>query len=228
MVVLVVTLWLVLISKVDKKKAKRWTLIFVLWLATTAGIAATGILRKETLPPPWIAVVLPALVGAVVLATREFGKTLLVSVPLWALIALQGFRLPLELVMHRAYQEGIMPVQMSYSGRNFDILTGVFALILAFFITRINAPSTWLLWIWNTVGFVLLLNVVIVAILSTPTPFRVFMNEPANIWITYPPFIWLPTFLVPSALFGHLLFFRYLLGNRQQSKAKSDLHTSLV
>ena len=49
-------------------------------------------------------------------------------VPLWILVAVQGFRLPLELAMHRLYERGIMPEQMSYSGRNFDIVTGATAL----------------------------------------------------------------------------------------------------
>jgi hypothetical protein len=48
-------------------------------------------------------------------------------VPLAVLVGVQGFRLPLELLMHRAYAEGLMPVQMSYSGRNFDIVTGTTA-----------------------------------------------------------------------------------------------------
>lgn len=36
------------------------------------------------------------------------------------------------------------------------------------------------------------------------------MNEPANVWITWPPFVWLPAVLVPVALLGHLLLFRRL------------------
>ena len=47
------------------------------------------------------------------------------------LVGVQGFRLPLELAMHRMYERGIMPVQMSYSGLNYDILTGIRALVVA-------------------------------------------------------------------------------------------------
>jgi hypothetical protein len=32
------------------------------------------------------------------------------GVPLWALVGFQIFRLPLELLMHRAYVEGLLPV----------------------------------------------------------------------------------------------------------------------
>ena len=53
------------------------------------------------------------------------------GLPLWVLVAVQGFRLPLELAMHEMYERGVMPVQMSYEGSNYDILTGITALIVA-------------------------------------------------------------------------------------------------
>jgi hypothetical protein len=36
------------------------------------------------------------------------------------------------------------------------------------------------------------------------------MNEPANVWVTRPPFVWLPAVLVLAALLGHLVLFRRL------------------
>ncbi len=39
---------------------------------------------------------------------------------------------------------------------------------------------------------------------------RKFFNEPANTFVTYFPFVWLPAFLVQAAWFGHLLVFRRL------------------
>jgi hypothetical protein len=34
------------------------------------------------------------------------------------------------------------------------------------------------------------------------------MNDPANLLPSTFPYVWLPTFLVQAALFGHLLVFR--------------------
>lgn len=64
---------------------------------------------------------------------------------------------------------------------------------------------------WNTLGLVLLANIVTVALLSAPTPLRVFMNEPANVWITHAPWVWLPAVMVFAALAGHVLVYRRLL-----------------
>lgn len=63
---------------------------------------------------------------------------------------------------------------------------------------------------WNLLGLGLLLNIVTISLLSAPTPFRVFQNEPSSAWITQVPWVWLPTVLVLAALLGHLLVFRWL------------------
>jgi fructose-specific phosphotransferase system IIC component len=110
--------------------------------------------------------------------------------------------------MHRAYVEGIMPVQMSYSGFNYDILTGITAGALGFWLHRRRVPR-WVVASWNLLGFLLLVNVVTIAIVSTPV-FRWFGNERLNVFVTYPPFVWLPAILVPAALMGHILVWRRL------------------
>lgn len=43
-----------------------------------------------------------------------------------------------------------------------------------------------------------------------PTPLRLFMNEPSNIWVTGSPYVLLPGVLVVAAITGHLLVFRLL------------------
>ena len=60
-----------------------------------------------------------------------FGRRFADKLPLVALIGFQAFRLPLELVMHRAAAAGIMPNVMMFTGYNFDIVTGATALPLA-------------------------------------------------------------------------------------------------
>ena len=117
--------------------------------------------------------------------------------------------MPLELVLHQMYAEGVIPVQMTFEGRNLDIATGVLAAVLGLWLWK-GRRSASLVLIWNILGLVLLVNIVAVAILSTPVPFRYFMNEPANLLPSTFPYVWLPTFLVQAALFGHFLVFRAL------------------
>ena len=180
-----------------------------LWMAITYGAAAAGLLKFGPMPPPIAFVLIPMFIGVIVLARSRFGLRLATELPLAALVGFQAFRFPLELIMHRAYSEGIMPVQMSYSGRNFDILTGITALVVASLIALKRMPVRGVK-IWNWGGTLLLLNIVVIALVSTPTPIRLFHNEPANVWIADAPFIWLPALFVAYALLGHLLIFRKL------------------
>ena len=137
------------------------------------------------------------------------GTRLIRGLPLAALVGYQVFRFPLELLMHRAYVEGIMPVQMSYSGRNFDILTGISAgllglVLLAHPTCRAGSiqPGTWR-------ASRLLVNIVTVAVLSTPA-FGWFGRDRLNVFVLYPPFVWLPAVMVLAALMGHILVWRKL------------------
>jgi hypothetical protein len=179
------------------------------WIAVTGVAAARGALHFEA-PPTMLALFPAVLAIAFGLALSPLGKQIALGLPLAALVGYQGFRVLVELLLHRAYVEGLMPVQMSYAGRNFDIITGVTALMLGAWLATGERHARAVIFVWNTLGLALLVNVVVVAILSAPTPLRVFMNEPANVWITHAPWVWLPAVLVLAALSGHVLVYRRL------------------
>jgi hypothetical protein len=179
------------------------------WMALTGAAAQSGVLRRwEATPPPFGLLVLATVALAGLLAWSGFGRRLAAFLPLWTLVAVQAFRLPLELAMHAMYARGIMPVQMSYSGRNFDVVTGASALVVAALVAS-GRGGRRLVTAWNVLGLALLVNVVAVALLGTPR-FRYFGEQSLNTWITYPPFVWLPAVMVLAALAGHLLIFRAL------------------
>lgn len=197
----------------EPERAVRRAVIVVLiaaaWMTATWAAAASGVLRRwDAAPPPFAILVAGVVALAVLIAFSSYGRRLAVGVPLWMLVAVQGFRLPLELAMHAMYERGIMPEQMSYSGRNFDVLTGATALVVAGLVRAGRAPH-WLVPAWNLLGLALLINVVTIAIVSTP-PFGYFGPERLNVWVTYPPFVWLPAVMVVAALAGHLVIFRAL------------------
>jgi hypothetical protein len=190
-----------------------WALIlgvFLFWLLVPAVLATRGDLSLDApLPTPGAALFVLLTLATIVLAFSRFGARLAAGIPMAALVGYQAFRVPLELALHALYTEGVIPVQMTYSGRNFDIVTGVLAVVLALLLRAGRCPR-WLVLAWNILGLALLANILVVAILSAPTPFRYFTNEPANLLASTFPYVWLPTFLVQAALFGHLLVFRAL------------------
>jgi hypothetical protein len=106
---------------------------------------------------------------------------------------------------------------MTFEGRNFDILAGITAPIIAYLGIRITGVNRPLLLIWNFVCLGLLINIVVNALFAAPTPVQKFAFDQPNIAILYFPFSWLPTFIVPIVLFGHLISIKQLLNLKQQN-----------
>lgn len=98
---------------------------------------------------------------------------------------------------------------MTYTGRNFDIVAGVTGGILGLWLFRREIPPI-ILHLWNVGCLALLANIVTVAVLSTPVPFRVFAEGATHVVPSTFPYVWLPTVLVQVALAGHLLLYRKL------------------
>jgi hypothetical protein len=209
---------------VRRRRAVRLSAAVLVWLLGTALIAASGVLRRfDATPPPFALLVLAVAVVGVAVPCSPLGTRLVRGVPLSALVGFQVFRFPLELLMHRTYVEGVMPVQMSFSGQNYDIVSGITAGVLGSWLARARAPR-WVVAAWNILGFALLANIVTVAVLSTPI-FRRFGDDRLNIFVTYPPFVWLPAVLVMAALMGHVLVWRWL-STKQESLGEAPLRVS--
>ena len=188
-----------------------------LWLGVTGGLAIAGVLSFETMPPTMLIVMALLTAGTVMFALSGVGSALASELPLAALVGFQSFRILVELWLHRGYELGHFPVQMTYSGLNFDVVTGVSALLVAWLVHRGVAGRRVVL-AWNVVGLGLLATIVTIAILSAPLPFRLFTAGPANVYVTGFPGVWLPAVMVQAALLGHVLVFRRLLGQGAASE----------
>lgn len=100
---------------------------------------------------------------------------------------------------------------MTFEGRNYDILAGITAPFIAYFGFTQRKISRQLIVAWNFIALALLLNIIVNALLSAPTPLQKFAFDQPNIAIVNFPFSWLPTFIVPMVLFVHLASIRQLL-----------------
>lgn len=198
----------------QRRRATLWTAAAMAgWLAVTGGLAAAGVLDEwDTMPPRALPMLLISTLVVIACARSSFGRCLAEGLPLGMLVGFQAFRIPVEIMLHRAYEQGVIGVQMTWSGRNFDIVTGLSALVLGLWLSRRGeqrpAPRG-VIWAWNLLGLGLLINVVTIALLSMPTPMRVFEGPP-NVWVASFPYVWLPTVMVMTALLGHLLVARRL------------------
>lgn len=123
-----------------------------------------------------------------------------------SIYALQSFRIPVEFLLSFLMAERLLPREMTWAGWNFDILTGVTALGMAFlaYKKRLNRKIEL---VWNFAGLGLVLWVMCTGLLSAP-PLRLIQTEPPTFIVGYFPFNFLPQFLVPLAITLHLIVLR--------------------
>ena len=167
---------------------------------------------------------IPFIVIIVVTFLKGTGR-ILSSIPAKSIVQLQVFRVFVEILLWALFIQNLLPVQMTFEGRNWDILSGVTAPLAAIFLSR----SKWGLAIWNVVCLGLLINIMSVAILSMPTPLRAFNNEPANTIVAEFPFILLPGALVPLAYGLSLLSLRQVFSlNLKDEETSATPHAAGV
>lgn len=197
---------------VRRRRTAFAALGMVAWLVLVAALALSGALgRFDVKPPPmmvWFAATFALPIGV---ALSPLGRRLAIALPFGALVGFQAFRLPLELVMHRAATDGLMPNVMTYTGYNFDILSGITALALGVGFSLGNVPRV-LVVAWNVLGSCLLAVIVGVAVAATPL-FKAFGEDQVNVWVTRFPYAWMSV-MVGGALFGHLLVWKKLAATR--------------
>jgi hypothetical protein len=107
---------------------------FVLWFVFTGFLTANGFFLKfQAMPPRFAILILPPLVFIIILSFSSSFSQLLHAIPPAWLIYIQSFRVVVEAVLWLVFLDHIIPVQMTFEGRNFDILTGLTAPIVAYF-----------------------------------------------------------------------------------------------
>jgi hypothetical protein len=182
--------------------------VFAVWIGGLTVLVATG--KMAALPlngiPVFFGSILIICIGA---ALSPFGRHLALGVPVAALVGFQAFRLPLELVLHEWAAQGTIPGTMTWTGQNWDIISGITALICAPLAGRFPVAAR----IANIIGLALLVNVMRVAIMSSPFPFA-WGQQPPLLLALHLPYAFIGPICVGGALFGHIVLTRNLWRKR--------------
>ncbi|QJW91246.1 hypothetical protein HNV11_18630 [Spirosoma taeanense] len=181
------------------------------WLALLGLLASQDFFTKlDVFPPRLVVAVLPNLLLILALFVTKGGRRFVDALPLSTLTYLNMVRIPVELVLYGLAVHRQIPELMTFDGRNFDILAGLTAPLIAYFtLGRPVLSMRWLL-VWHSAALLLLVNIVTLAVLSAPSPFQQLAFDQPNVAVLKFPFIWLPGFIVPIVLLGHLIAIRRL------------------
>jgi hypothetical protein len=178
------------------------------WLGIAAALAQSGVLAVwATFPPRWPLLPLTALVTSVLLGLTRTFRRLLAGIPPWQPVALQAFRVGVELAFWRFHAEGVAPLQVTFEGRNFDAVVGLTAPVVA-----AGIASGWvgprLTIAWNLFGLAMLINAIGTVATSTPGPFHLgWAGEPFTAIAAW-PVVWIPALLAPVGISLHVVSIR--------------------
>ena len=185
----------------------------VIWLGIHALIAESGFYvgGLNSLPPRLVIIgIWPNVIVMFILFLTKKGRQFIDGLSLKMVTWLNVVRIPVEVVLFWLAFNDLIPNIMTFAGWNYDILAGLSAPFAAnFFFTKKSIGKKTML-AWNIICLMLLLTIVTIGILSAPFPVQQFAFDQPNIALLSFPYVWLPVFIVPVVLFGHLVSIRRL------------------
>ncbi|HYG52544.1 MAG TPA: hypothetical protein VD905_16650 [Flavobacteriales bacterium] len=184
---------------------KKWLWIVLgLWVLVQGLLSYNGFyLNNMTMPPRFALLLAPPLAAILLTVLTRGGRRFIDQLNPAALTLMHTVRVPVEFTLLWLCMFGLVPEVMTFEGRNFDIISGLTAPLMAWLIYKQKA-SKGLLMAWNLVCLGLVLNVVIHGLLSAPSPFTQLFFEVPNTGVLMFPFTWLPGLIVPLVLFSHV------------------------
>lgn len=212
--IFIITVFLTLLLLLNATRNKLFpALVIIGWLVLNAILSLNGFYQEtNTLPPHFVLAIIPAVIAIIFLLSTKKGNHWLQHVNLRSLTLLSIVRIPVELVLFWLYQYKAVPQLMTFTGANFDIISGITAPVMYFLCFRndhLTKPK--LLLAWNIICLLLVLNVMIRGVLSAPFVFQQFAFDQPNIAVLYFPFVWLPSFIVMTVLFSHLFAIKKII-----------------
>lgn len=151
------------------------------------------------------------LIGNIAFIAFLYTKLKAVALEYRYAMLVHALRIPVEITLYYLFLQKQVPEIMTFNGLNFDIVIGISALIFFMLsqLFKINLGKKTLM-VWNIIGLLFLLNIVVMAILSAPLPIQQLSFEQPNIAVLSFPYILLPSFIVPIVFLTHIISIKQL------------------
>jgi len=195
----------------DKSTArkKRLTLILalLLWHLYIFAIASTGMLQNYEFPPKFLLLlILPAFLFTGVFIYKNRNNTWIHNIPEHWLIYYQSFRMLIETLFVFSVVQGIVHYHMTIEGYNFDLIFSGSASIIAFLVFKKRMLSKKVAIWWNYIGLGVIAIIIFLVQSAIYLP-EIYGSETILLpkqFVMY-PYVLVAGFLMPSAVFIHVL-----------------------
>lgn len=205
---IITTFLLLLFFFLGTGRNKSVLLISIIWLILISSLSLTGFFQStNTIPPRFLIV----LIGNIAFIAFLYTKLKAVALEYRYAMLVHALRIPVEITLYYLFLQKQVPEIMTFNGLNFDIVIGISALIFFMLsqLFKINLGKKTLM-VWNIIGLLFLLNIVVMAILSAPLPIQQLSFEQPNIAVLSFPYILLPSFIVPIVFLTHIISIKQL------------------
>lgn len=211
-VFLITTLVAVLLFYLASHRSRTTLVLIIIWILVQSTLGFFGFyVHAASNPPRILLLVLPPILLIVGLFNTAPGKKYIDQFDTGILTLLHVVRIPVEIVLFWLSVHKAVPELMTFTGRNFDVFSGLTAPLIfyfGYFEKKLRSP---LILIWNCICVGLLLNIVCYAVLSAPLPIQAFAFDQPNVAVLHFPFNLLPACMVPLVLFSHLVCIRQII-----------------
>jgi hypothetical protein len=189
---------------------------YIIYLAYVSVLSLKGVFNVNAIPPK--VMVLASLPLMIILfgfiGNTGLFKKLLRSITLESLVAIHVFRL-VGVFFIILYCYHLLPAEFAFSDALGDIITALFALPVAKWVSKGKSWSIKAVYAWNIFGMLDIVNVLVTAVIIAKNALVTGANRDLT-EMTIFPFVWFPAFAPATILFLHIAIFRKL----QQIKTK--------
>jgi len=176
----------------------------LVWLFVVLELAQAGTFRPGAIPIPAIplAVIIPLLVALPLLMRSANIAAALDAVPASWLIGLQVYRV-LGAVFLVRWAAGQLPAEFALPAGVGDVLVGLLALPVAFYVRSRARGSRAAGYAWNALGILDLALALTMGALTSPGPIQMLAFDRPNTGVGTYPLVMIPAFAVPLSLILH-------------------------
>ena len=180
----------------------------IAWLAAANLLGSAEIFRVHSYLVPIVAFGIPYLGMKFISRSQIFSKVI-DSLPNHWIIGIQIYRL-LGIIFIFLYLAGSMPAEFAIPAGVGDMIVGLSAPVVAYFILKKFQFAKKIAVLWNYVGIADLIIAMIMGPLTAPTLVQMLSFDAPNELIISYPLVTIPTFAVPFAFLLHLISLRIL------------------